>query len=202
MVFPMANLICVNCYLDYPVGYCEFDLEKGCKDNEASDGTASNQGFGLFDPSEEPNKDEGLNDPVSTGRKRAAKLYPIAPGQVCEWAWKKHCGGSIEPIVGCTGRPATNIHHGPDKSTLNNDRETNISIICEYCHNRFHTANDKYYIEPRPKDNLIWLPDPLRYADKALYALSDIQEASKQEVLINEMMIPEGGKDARNRSKK
>lgn len=193
----MAQVICVNCFLEYPVGYCLLDLPEGCKKLE-SDSSSGNVGGELLEfdrEAYEGNKDATLNDPISTGRKRAARLFPIAPGQVCEWAWHKHCGGGVEPIVGCTGRPATNIHHGPDKSTLNNDRATNISIICEFCHNRWHGANDKYYVEPRPKDNLLWLPGKGISEDRQIFLLSDIVKAEKQEILLNEMMIPEGGKD-------
>jgi hypothetical protein len=133
-------------------------------------------------------------DPISTGRKRAAVMYPLSPGQVCDWAWKKNAGGGIEPITGCTGRPATHIHHGPDKSTFNNDR-SNISLLCNFCHNRWHVANDKYYIEPRPADNSEWLP--IKYPELDIQGLDTIQTATKMEILTAEMLIPEGGKDGR-----
>ena len=189
----MSNT-CVNCANGEHEFFCLWFEEGDCKTNAPE---SSDFGAELF--TESPDKEEAfpkeekvLRDPVSAGRKRAAVMYPIATGQVCEWAWKKICGGGIEPIIGCTGRPATNIHHGPDKSTLNNERD-NISVICTFCHNRYHVANDKYYIEPRPEDNGPWLP--VKFPDKHIYQLSDIQKATKQEILINEMTIPEGGKD-------
>jgi hypothetical protein len=88
--------------------------------------------------------DDEVTDPKSTGRKRAAVLYPITEGMICEWAGLKFACGGRFPIVGCTGRPATHRHHGPDKNTLNND-SGNVHRICVYCHNRWHTLNDPVY---------------------------------------------------------
>lgn len=89
---------------------------------------------------------EDYADPISTGRKEAAKKFPINPGMVCEWAWLRYAGGGVEPIVGCPGHPAEAIHHGPDKNTMRNV-DGNIHRICAECHNRWHATNDKYYGE-------------------------------------------------------
>lgn len=109
----------------------------------------------------------GYSDPSSTGRKRVAKMYPIPAGYVCEWARKKNCGGGIVPIIGCLGNPATDLHHGPDKNTLNNEKVTagigineNVHLICSSCHNAWHAANDPFY---PPYDRVAqqeqpWLP--------------------------------------------
>lgn len=93
-----------------------------------------------------------FTDPESTGRKLVARLYPIKPGMVCEWARKKNCGGGSNPIVGCLGNPASDLHHGPDKNTLNNEKGSwgvgeaeNVHLICSFCHNRWHAANDGSY---------------------------------------------------------
>lgn len=83
-------------------------------------------------------------DPVSTGRKRAAEMYPISPGMVCEWANLKRAGGGVVPIVGCLGRPASDRHHGPDKNTMNN-APGNLHRICDHCHNTWHAVNDPHY---------------------------------------------------------
>ncbi len=85
-------------------------------------------------------------DPISTGRKEAAKKFPIKAGMVCEWSWLRYAGGGIESIMGCPGHPAEAIHHGPDKNTMRNV-EDNVHRICAECHNRWHGANDKYYGE-------------------------------------------------------
>ena len=180
--------MCVNCAADFPDPFCLWS-DEGCRQNEEVEEVATDFEFGT-----EPTEERVMKDPVSTGRKRAAVLYPISGGQVCDWAFRKNAGGGIDPIIGCTGRPASHIHHGPDKSTLNNDK-SNISIVCEFCHNRWHVANDKYYGK-RPEDNSTWIPH-VNIIGREIQPLSTIQKATKMEILTNEMLIPEGGKDAR-----
>lgn len=101
--------------------------------------------------------DEDVRDPTSTGRKRAAQLKPIREGDICEWAGLKYAGGGAVPIVGCNGRPAKARHHGPDKSTLNNE-EGNLHVICVHCHNRWHAKNDPLYPKERPGNGQPFLP--------------------------------------------
>lgn len=108
-----------------------------------------------------------LSDPISTGRKRAAQLKPIIEGMVCEWANLAYAGGGPHPIVGCRGNVLTkvkgneeltgNIHHGPDKSTLNNS-DSNLHRICGKCHNRWHTLNDPLYADVRPANGEPFVP--------------------------------------------
>lgn len=88
--------------------------------------------------------DDAVTDPGSTGRKRAAVMYPITEGMICEWAGLKNAGGGKHPIVGCLNNLATNRHHGPDKNTLNNT-EGNVHRICATCHNRYHAVTDNDY---------------------------------------------------------
>jgi hypothetical protein len=95
-------------------------------------------------------------DPISTGRKRAAEMYPIHPGMVCEWAGLRRAGGGVVPIVGCVGRPASDRHHGPDKNTMNN-APSNMHRICDYCHHTWHAVNDPHYGE-RPEHTLPFIP--------------------------------------------
>ena len=90
-------------------------------------------------------RESSLRDQQSTGRKRAAKLYPLDPTAPCEWRGLKHCGGGKVPIIGCNSGFQQARHHGPDKNTLNND-EGNVHRICDKCHNRWHTRNDAGYI--------------------------------------------------------
>ncbi len=89
--------------------------------------------------------DEQVTDVLSTGRKRAAKLYGhlITGSLPCEWRGLQNCGGGA-PIVGCINGFAQDIHHGPDKFTLNNARE-NIHLICKKCHKHWHFINDPLY---------------------------------------------------------
>lgn len=86
-----------------------------------------------------------LKDPQSTGRHRAVTLHGRAnPELPCEWRDKANCGGGSFPILGCITGVQENLHHGPDKNTLNNER-SNIHKICSQCHNRWHTLNDPGY---------------------------------------------------------
>lgn len=89
--------------------------------------------------------DSALRDQQSTGRKRAARWYPIDETALCEWAMKKNCGGGKHPITGCAANLQQARHHGPDKNTLNNDKG-NVHRICHTCHNRWHTLNDPDYV--------------------------------------------------------
>lgn len=89
--------------------------------------------------------DSALRDQQSTGRKRAARYYPLDPAALCEWAMKKNAGGGKFPITGCVANLQQARHHGPDKNTLNNDKG-NVHRICHTCHNRWHTLNDPDYV--------------------------------------------------------
>lgn len=132
------------------------DIESEARALTAASGTGqSARGkSGYIHPEAWPSKDDigALKDPQSTGRKRVARMYPIPVGKMCEWAMLAAAGGGIEPIVGCAGYPATDLHHGPDKNTLNNAKtslgigdEENVHLICSMCHNAWHGANDPYY---------------------------------------------------------
>lgn len=94
-------------------------------------------------------RDDALVDQQSTGRKRAARLYPLNRSAVCEWQGKKNMGGGPKPIEGCADGKQQARHHGPDKNTLNNE-EGNVHRICHTCHNRWHAANDPNYDPNQP----------------------------------------------------
>jgi len=99
-------------------------------------------------------EDSAVTDPESTGRKRAAVLYPIAANMPCDWrGLKAACGGRV-PIIGCIEGIAVHRHHGPDKSTLNNDAG-NVHRICHTCHNRWHALNDPLYGVVKTLENAI-----------------------------------------------
>lgn len=88
-----------------------------------------------------------LKDPESTGRKEAARLFPLSREAPCEWAGKVSVGGGQFPINGCPiseGCRQQSRHHGPDKNTLNNS-EDNVHRIGHKCHNRWHAKNDPDY---------------------------------------------------------
>lgn len=99
--------------------------------------------------------DNALKDAQSTGRKRAAKLYPFLNNDgdnwndgeeraPCEWRKLANCGGGTKPIIGCLNGTQHARHHGPDKSVVNNE-QGNVHRICHGCHNRWHAANNKDY---------------------------------------------------------
>lgn len=124
--------------------------------SEASeDGKEADTGY-IADGYEAAKDISEYKDPISTGRKRAAQMYPITPGMVCEWAGLKRAGGGVQPIVGCVGRPASDRHHGPDKNTMNN-APGNLHRICDFCHNTWHGANDPAY-GPRPDHTQPFIP--------------------------------------------
>jgi len=111
---------------------------------------------GVGRPMAEPSD---ITDITSTGRKRAAMMYPIFKDMMCEWAGLKFAGGGVEPIIGCRGniiQPTKgpdkgDRHHGPDKNVINNSPQ-NVHRICSTCHNRWHALNNKYYGERPPAD--------------------------------------------------
>ena len=77
-----------------------------------------------------PKKDKSsIKDLQSTGRKRAAELWPITDGMACEWKGLLNAGGGIEPIIGCIGNPATDRHHGPDKMSTESAQHVTIDGI-------------------------------------------------------------------------
>lgn len=106
-----------------------------------------------------------ISDIKSTGRKRAAMLYPILENMLCEWTGLKFAGGGVEPIVGCEGNrlsaskesSAGHRHHGPDKNTINNS-PLNVHRICTSCHTYWHSMNNKYYLGERPPADQPWMP--------------------------------------------
>lgn len=74
-----------------------------------------------------------LKDQQSTGRKRAAIAAPLDREAPCEWQGLLNAGGGVRPIVGCREGKQQDRHHGPDKSTLNNDVGVNLHRICKTC---------------------------------------------------------------------
>ena len=89
----------------------------------------------------------GLSDSQSSGRKIAAKLYPLDSESPCEWKGLGNCGGGDFPILGCFIESPSKQearHHGPEKNVQNNE-QGNVHRICHYCHYRWHAKNDKTY---------------------------------------------------------
>ena len=133
---------------------------------ETSNNTTTDSGY--INDGYEATKDlADYKDPISTGRKRAAEMYPISAGMVCEWAGLAKAGGGVVPIVGCVGRPASDRHHGPDKNTMNN-APSNLHRICDFCHNTWHAKNDPHYGE-RPVHTQPFIPEGVLGVDWFLH---------------------------------
>lgn len=132
---------------------------------------------GYIHPAAWPSEQDigSFTDPKSTGRKRQARMYPIQKGQVCEWAGKIVTIGGLPVVVGCINSPATDLHHGPDKNTLNNEKVTagvgtheNTHVICSDCHNSLHAKHDEFYPEYDrvAQQGEPWLPSGVTLSDQ------------------------------------
>lgn len=88
--------------------------------------------------------DNDVQDPYSTGRRRAHAEYPLDREAPCEWQGKANVGGGLFPVVGCLNGKQEEIQHGPIKDTMVNSRE-NIHRICRRCHRLWHAWNDAVY---------------------------------------------------------
>ncbi len=157
---------------------------------------------GYIDPLAWPSSQNigSLRDPLSTGRKRVAEMYPIPKGKTCEWAGLAAAGGGAHPIIGCVGYPATDLHHGPDKNTLNNMRASagtstgaqNVHQICSFCHNAWHTANDPDY----PKRDYVEDQDQPWLPNGQVYDHDPDTMASKEDIYrVDAERTPGGRKD-------
>ena len=106
-----------------------------------------------------------MTNPEATGRKRAAQMYPLVIDADCEWKGLANVGGGKHPIVGCMGGKQSNRHHGPDKTTTNND-QGNVHRVCGRCHNLWHEWNDADYDPGERHDPRIADPVELVMWDK------------------------------------
>lgn len=98
--------------------------------------------------------DDAVTDQQSTGRKRAAKMYPLKDEHgnplPCDFANKPQCLPKFMEVQidGCGVRPGTlsgkaQARHHHDYNTLNNER-SNVGLLCTSCHNLLHARNDPY----------------------------------------------------------
>jgi hypothetical protein len=147
-------------------------------------------------------KNKEFKDAASTGRHRAALLYPYicdscghtksqhADGteactkevcdcslykwSPCEWRNTGNNGGGRNPTIGCGDGIGTDRHHGPIKDPLRNELG-NVHRICSKCHQRWHMLNDNYYDEK-----------------EAMMDVHDPQPATDKEILQNELRWSDG----------
>jgi hypothetical protein len=122
-----------------------------------------------------------ITDVQSTGRKRAADMYPISEGMNCEWQGLAFAGGGVVTSIGCINNLATAIHHGPDKNTLNNNPE-NVHRICAKCHNWWHAQNDEFY-GSRPSGTEPFIP-----LDTHKWSAHNPTEKTDLETLVKEQL--------------
>lgn len=107
-----------------------------------------------------------LVDPKSTGRKEAARMFPLDKSAPCEWQLKKFVAFNGKMVWGCVNGLQSNIHHGPDKDTLRNVNG-NVHRICFTCHNHYHAVTDPDYDD----------------ATAVEYDLIEFQDASTEELV-------------------
>lgn len=98
--------------------------------------------------------DDAVTDQQSTGRKRAAKLYPLTDAKgnklPCDIAGKSNALPTFMEVQidGCGVRPGTlpgnaQSRHHHNYNTLDNER-ANVALLCHACHNLLHARNDPY----------------------------------------------------------
>lgn len=175
------DLLCYGCIVGFheecnkpaPLDSLE-GYYKCCCWGNSTEAEAVAGGFGVHKRT--PKDAEEIRDQTSTGRKRAVAAMEDwgrgKDGVSCEWAFLRNAGGGAVPIVGCAGttiravkrtenlpqgESPRHIHHGPDKSTLNNT-ELNLHAICASCHGRWHAMNDPYYAKDRPEGGQPFVP--------------------------------------------
>lgn len=139
---------------------------KGCRKchPETQNTSTERTSDGSVDSNDVPEerKKNNLRDPSSTGRKRAARLYPIDNSAPCEWRGQRNCGGGRRPIIGCYDGNQKHRHHGPIKDTTRNE-SGNVHRICTSCHVHWHELNDLVY---DPKDNELLPHAPVPASDE------------------------------------
>jgi hypothetical protein len=149
-----------------------------------------------------------FKDSSSTGRKRAAMLYPfvcdacghtreqhsrsdvceiaecdcgVFKRKPCEWRNFKNNGGGRYPTIGCSDGLQSDRHHGPIKDTLRNELG-NVHRICSQCHQRYHYLNDPWYDEKHD-------PEPATENDIGMNDLNWISGKMKKDYQLGRQKI-------------
>lgn len=171
MCFDCAQGFHFDCYSTVDGNCCCGGLNDG---RETSEQSGEKLSTGLRDGLVWAKADAQIRDIKSTGRKRAAKLYPIDVHGDCEWRSLLFAGGGITPIIGCSSGTMKHRHHGPIMLTTVNI-EGNVHRICDPCHRVWHVCNDAY-----AKDfiqTVLWVPhDPFTQAPVEILKLAGVSE--------------------------
>lgn len=140
-------MVCVACGRGFH-RECVKCKSGACHNSEEKDAHGVLNGTTTQEEQTKPKEPKKLRliDPSSTGRKRAAKLYPIDSNAPCEWRNLRNCGGGRRPIIGCLDGFQKHRHHGPVKTTTRNELG-NVHRICSACHVHWHELNDLIYVE-------------------------------------------------------
>lgn len=176
-----ASSVCLECAQGW-----HFDCLKPvegkecCCDDETSQSGNENVSTGVRDGMAWAKRDSAIRDRKSTGRKRAAVLFPIQPDDPCEWRNLLFAGGGLYPIMGCTNGLQKHRHHGPVILTTANVAG-NLHRICDPCHRTWHVCNDGFVKEF--VRSVIWLPhDPDTTAPEPLLVMANISEKIRGEM--------------------
>jgi hypothetical protein len=162
--------------------------QKGkCHAKEVSSPTEHEENAETLGPRD--SKKRNLKDPESTGRKRAAQLYPIDPDASCEWKGLRNCGGGRRPIIGCLDGKQQDCHHGPVKTTTRNELG-NVHRICKACHVHWHELNDLIYDvkeynllphDPVPAEDMEIIQNTLDWTSGAMKKRFELASSKNQE---------------------
>lgn len=149
--------LCLSCAQGY-IWECTNDPPCVISGADATPVDQKDRSTGVRDGMKWSKADNEIRDLKSTGRKRAAVLYPLDASASCEWRNLRFAGGGLFPIPGCVAGTQKHRHHGPVVLTTANI-EGNVHRICADCHNRWHGLNDPFIKEYMT--TILWSPhDP------------------------------------------
>jgi hypothetical protein len=153
------HLSCAQIDADFPICECTHDTTSDTPARPVGTiGAALNLGEDEPETTTRTRRlknDDAVTDQQSTGRKRAAKAFPLKDAEgnriPCDYA---NMPAPTLPnymevqIDGCGVRPGTlpshaQSRHHHDYNTLNNER-ANVALLCHSCHNLLHARNDPY----------------------------------------------------------
>lgn len=148
---------CANEWVDFQVCNCTHIEQPTPTAPVGKIGAALNLDSETYDTSTRTRRfknDDSLKDIQSTGRKRAAALYPLKDKDgnpiPCDFANKAQCLPNFMEVQidGCGIRKGTmagkaQARHHHNYVVTDNERE-NVGLLCHSCHNLLHAKNDPF----------------------------------------------------------